>query len=291
MIYQWIQEIENEVGDIIRQVLDNIAVRSFNGYVLLLANADCYAPNVDDTKPQYFIETKTDYHLEKTRMRFMEEYLNAFAGMARDNVYAADDVKEFSLNIQLMVYSQLWESHQFLRTLRRMARLLSNKPYEWNISFCTKNRKGELVDISKVQIIQDTILTPLQENHPEFYKLISYCYDRELRNDFAHATYYFDWYKGEIVSVKLGAIEGNRRVSFGDWEEQFVYSMMLSYQLYVQIREAKNRFRTQFPKCEYIEVPNPGYDKEKGNAKRVIIYPSEEREDREQRISFFWRTI
>lgn len=291
MTYQRIQEIESEVGDIIRQVLADIATRSFENYVLLLANADCYYPNVEDAKPQYFIETKTDYHLEKTRMRFMEEYLNAYVGMVRDNIYAADDVKEFSLNIQLMVYSQLWESHQFLRVLRRMASMLSNKPYEWNISFTQKNNKGEIVDIPKAQIIQDTILTPLQKNHPALYKLISYCYNRDLRNDFAHATYYFDWDSGEIVSVKLGAIEGNRRIPLFDWEEQFVYSMMLSYQLFVQIREAKNRFRKQFPECEYIEVPNPNYDKKKGNAKRVIIYPSEEREDREQRVIFFWRTI
>ena len=142
MTYSDLQFYESEVEELINEVLDAVRNKSFSDYVLLLARGGYQEENEGTFLSPYVISSRQELYLDRSREKFLVTYLNTYADLLKDNVFMSDDYTEYDLNIQMMVYSQIWESHQFLKTLKRIGAILNGKPYEWKISFEFENEKG-----------------------------------------------------------------------------------------------------------------------------------------------------
>ena len=123
-----------------------------------------------------------------------------------------DKELEYDINIQLMVYTHVWESDWLLKQLERIASILSGKGYVW---------KSCVDSCSKSNFIKDHILKQL-EGHSNLYDLIGRIYSDTLRNDFAHSSYYIDMDESAIKSRKHGLLEENV-IPFDEWEDIFVH--------------------------------------------------------------------
>ena len=130
------------------------------------------------------------------------EKLMKFQMLLKESIFMDDEYKEYDLNIQMMIYAQIWESHLFLKTLKRIADILNGKPYEWKIPFEQATRKdpSKIISVPKAKFIQEQILAPMSTGHQKMSNLLNSLYDSQLRNDFAHASYYIDFSTGKILS-------------------------------------------------------------------------------------------
>lgn len=265
---------EAEVEDLIANVLDSVRDKSFSDYCLLLARAGYSYENEGLSLSPYVIHSSLEIRQAATSQKFLVFYLNQYAALLKERISMDDEYKEYDLNIQMMVYAQIWESHHFLKTLKRIADILNNKPYEWKIPFEVPTRKDPLkmVPVPKSKFIQEQILTQMEMGHKAFYDFINSIYDSQLRNDFAHASYYIDIESREIFSQDSERYKYNQKVSFNDWNEMFVYTAMLSYHLSKALRDRMESFLTDYPDIHEVVVKWPSYEKP-GKIHDLVLYP------------------
>lgn len=128
-----------------------------------------------------------------------------------------DGTSEFELSItrELKKYQDIWENSYFLRLLTQMMHLLNGEHYDWNLN--VKRNKSNLIEH---QIIKKSEKTPL------FHDIISYAYNRQVRNAIAHSQYQL--VQGGILLNNIEPHDGIQQgLTFEQWEKMFILSYCL----------------------------------------------------------------
>lgn len=251
--------IENEVIGIIKDSFCKAIERSSTDFILLFARGgynELLERSSVDLSP-FVIDDRTDFWVDLTRKKFFVKYINDYVFRLTNQKSMSDEEQEFEINIQLMIYSHIWESHLFLNQLERLAMIQQGKGYNW---------KSQLnnTDTKKGAFIKNNIINRFERTDNNMAELIKRCYSNNLRNDFAHSTYYISDRK---ISSNGSHLYSDLSISFEEWEEWFVYSMLLSYQLNDMLLEYRNQFiDIQGKSPIMIEVPLKGNHNKKGYA-------------------------
>lgn len=278
MTYPDLQFFESEVVALVDKVLDAVKEKNFENYVLLIARGG-YQYEVEHTfLSPYVIASRQEIYLDRTREMFLVTYLNNYASFLKDGIFMTNEYKEYDLNIQMMIYAQIWESHQFLKTLKRIGDILTGKPYEWKIPFEKMDKNGVMRPVHRGNMIQEQILKTLKQVSPEFARFIESVYDGQLRNDFAHASYYISIEDNAIMSLDSERFSIKKKTDLFDWEQMFIYSVLLSYHLPHSMQERCRSFKEDYPNLDYVEVDWPSY-KEPGKILRVRVRPEKRGEE------------
>lgn len=228
-------EIEKEVVMLVESTIISVKEKSFEEYVLLLIHADFYE-FIDSHRScglsPYVIEDPSDEYMDITRQKFLAQYLNKYSlNLQKESISDIDSI-ENEMNIQMMMYAHTWESHLFLKELERIASILSGKGYKW---------KSSVYNTRKSNFIKQNIIQPFQKIQLPITKCIEFCYNDELRNNFAHSTYYIDIESERIYFNNKGFMWGNS-ILINEWEEKFVQSILLSYHLPKCLRFHEDHF-------------------------------------------------
>lgn len=267
-----LKSIENNVITLLNEVLDLVRDKKFSDYVLLISRAS-YQVELEGTfLSPYVLASQLEIHQDITRERFLVEYLNSYMTLLQDDVLMADDVKEFNINIQMMIYSMIWESHMLLKYLLRICGILTGKPYLWKIDFEYVNNKGKKVPYSKCKIIEDKILKSLESSCPDLARFIRENYDHKLRNNFAHSLYDIRIDYNTISFLESDRYREIKKIYINDWERIFISSVFLSYHLPRLIKARCNNFVTDYPDIIEVEIDCPSYI-EPGKILSKPIYP------------------
>lgn len=236
MTLQRLNEIEQEVCRLVDNLINAVGMKSFSDYVLLIIHADYDSfhgrHKTSLNLSPYVIEDARDDCMDMTRQRLIVPYLNGYRARLLEGIYEDDDAKEIEMNMQLMMYSHVWESHLFLKELERIALILAGEGYKWDSS---------VSNTSKANFIKQHIIQKFEITNAPIADFIKSCYNNNLRNDFAHSTYHIDFNRKVIQSYKDGFM-GSVVTSFIDWEEKFIKSVLLSYYLSKCIRGHKDSF-------------------------------------------------
>lgn len=280
------QIVKKEMIDLVNSVLDQVEESDFSNYVLLLAGADYYVGSENTSSSPYIIASNIGRIIDTSRMHFMICYLDAYYTMLLQQTQLETD-KEYEIYMQLMVYSHIWESYPFLKTLVRISALLNGDEYKWNIPFEYINKKGELRPISKRNIINN-ILDCLKLIHPRLHSYINDNYHSEIRNNFAHSTFFIDLQNGWINSVFNPIKIITPLVSFEQWDEIFIKSLLFCFYLEKIIENRRNNFIEDYPKMKSVHIKwpsfnHPGfyYDKE--------LVPRKKEIDNKVYCDFYWK--
>ena len=190
---------EQEVVDFVNNLLDKVKEKNFSEYVLLLSRASYQVENENTCLSPYVIQSNLEIMQDMSRQQFLHTYLNQYIALLSDNVFMSNEIQEFNINIQLMIYSHVWESHRFLMNLKRISSILSGKGYEWRISFERPQKKSsnKMIPINKGKILE--LLYSFDEKIGTF---ISGLYDSTIRNGYAHSLYQINMDEGNIRSLK-----------------------------------------------------------------------------------------
>ena len=268
------KQIETEVIALIDGVLDAVRDKNFSDYVLLISRAGYQVELEGRSVSPYVLASQLEIYQDITRERFLVEYLNSYAGLLNDNVFLSDEVKEFNLNIQMMVYAQIWESHRLIKTLLRIGKILAGDSYDWKIPFEYVNKNSEIKSYPKAKIWEDKILNCLDKVHADLAKFIRDNYDSKLRNDFAHASYYINVEDNSISSLDSERYFEKRKVDIFDWEQMFIYSVSFSYHLFRMIKQRCDNFIKEYPEMKFVTINWPSYE-EPGKIHTIRIFPHE----------------
>lgn len=245
-------ESDKRMLEMIGLILDDVRLKSYSDFVLLLARGDYYEvlyTHTHDMSP-YVIEDPTDELVDDTRQSFLNHFLKKYIKRLKEGDEMDDQELEYEINIQLMVYTHVWESHWLLKQLERIAAILSGKRYVWRSSVAT-TPKGSFI---KEHIIQRL------DGRSDLVDIIKRAYSDTLRNDFAHSSYYIDMRDRAIKSHQHGLLEENV-ITFSEWEEMFVNSILLSVDLNNMLYEIKRNFVPLFGDgpiiCRWPSRDNP----------------------------------
>ena len=175
----------------------------------------------------------------------------------------SNEIQEFSINIQLMIYSHVWESHRFLLNLKRISSILSGQGYEWRISFERPQKKSsnKMIPINKGKMIKEEILELLYSFDEKIGTFISGLYDSTIRNGYAHSLYQINMDEGNIRILKSETYSVEKEVNFFDWETTFFYSVLLSYHLTKSIIDRLNSFMEDYPEIKQVTISWPSFKK------------------------------
>lgn len=274
MTLEAFKEIEDNIKAIVSETLDAVKDKSFEDYCLLLARAGYQVELEGSTLSPYVIDSRLENHQDRTRQRFLLDYLNQYYRWLKDGVVFTPKNEEFNLNIQMMIYAQIWESHFFLKTLKRIADILAGKPYVWQIKFANPAKSNPEKDkpISRSKFINEQILSPLSRTKPPIYGVIEEAYDSDLRNAFAHSSYYIDMEGKVIASLNSERYSIDKEIHFCKWEKMFVQSVMLSYYISVQLQKRVATFLDDNPDKKEVKVDWPSFIRP-GNKRQIIIKP------------------
>ena len=217
-------EIEKEITTLVESTLEAVKVTNINDYILLLIRADFYEI-IQKSRYRYLspyvIDNPADNYLDVSRQRFLNHYLSEYRFKLEDKKIYNLESLEYEINIQMMIYAHVWESRMFLKALERITSILSGKGYKWKSN----------IGISKTNFIKDHIIFPLTEVGDAMGKSIEDCYDSELRNCFSHSTHYIDCKNKKIHIDDKNSILWKKTISFDEWEEKFIRSVLLSFHL------------------------------------------------------------
>ena len=220
-----LKEIQMEVSSVVDDLMLRLYHKSYNDYILFIVRGQIIPglERVSSSHSNYSIDYSIDEFYDETREKFYIEYLNS--KYTREGFdYSAED-GFFCLNLELMIYCHIWESSLFLKSLRHIADLLTNKEYDWKL---------ELPDMNIKSFIKDSIINPLVNVGDELGLLLKKAYSPNLRNSFAHSLFQIDMEQRKIYLFckRFDKDDGvGKVVSFDEFQERFLYSITLCYNL------------------------------------------------------------
>lgn len=217
--------IDKEIKDSLNEVFDHIKNTSPSEYILLLADGE-YKDKYMHTTPKlepYVIDSREDHYIDETRVKFFVEFLRTFYTFPKGGAGQVDD-SEIRQQMELMIYTHVWESKPFLKKLFRMARLSSGEGYDWSV---------EVPPMGKHDFIRNEIRQRFQNVGLSLFQIMKNGYHSSLRNAFAHSEYSF--HEGEkliLLHNYSNKFPGELKdISYDDWSRRFVYSVLLAYHL------------------------------------------------------------
>ena len=208
-----LNHIIQEVDIAIDKAYEIMAQQHYIPFILYIARADIVSGLSRYVKTDYVIGYELDRYFDETREQFYLRYLNRNYnkdGFCYEGKRGIDD-----LSIEMMIYSHIWESHYFLKSLRRIAGILANEGYLWNV---------DVKPVGKWNYINDNIIQPLKCSCPELANIVEIAYSSDIRNAFAHSLYVIDSQRQEI---HIRPKRNSRVITFEEFQKKFLYSAIL----------------------------------------------------------------
>lgn len=269
MTYAEYKILRKEVLETIKYIFCQMKKRDFKSYALFLASA--YKDELYRRIPPYVpfaTEYVFDQYIDETRNSFMSEYLVSFVDCLRNPNSLMFFSQSYNINLQLMIYTHIWESKLFLKRMVRMANILAGNGYVWDIPFVHKNRNDQEIDIKKGQLISNTILSLLRKSDDIVYQFLSSLYDSNLRNSFAHSMYMIDENEKKIKTIENAFNCFDKSIGFSQWEDDFVKIALFSYHFSLMLDSYREEVMIELSKWEqpYISYTLPDEDIENGSS-------------------------
>ena len=206
-------EIEPAIDELYQTAKKN--EKNKNDYILFLARSS-YETKIDKSKfSPWRLDNKLDELVDRHRVDFLIQYLNNQYNFQTEN--SADS--KFSLSLELMIYTHLWESKHNLANFKKIADLCDSKDYDWNVKV-----PGD----SKYKFVKNNVRDIFEKHSLKIYSILKDCYKSQLRNAFAHSLYHFSLNGSNIVLENYEKTKHPLKgLSFDEWTVIFLKSALL----------------------------------------------------------------
>lgn len=256
MTYIEFNKLKVEVVELIEYMFQQMKTKDYKSYALFLASA--YKNELYLRIPPH-VPFATEYgyeqYIDETRNSFLSEYLKGYEERLRHPDKISCYSVSYDINLQMMIYTHIWESKLFLKRMDRIANILANNGYIWDIAFVCKNRSGREVEIKKGQLIKNTILPLLKKSDVRLYDFLSSCYDSNLRNSFAHSMFMIDENSNEINTIE-GAFDGfDKSIDFEQWEVLFIKIALFNFHLSHVLESCREELMKEIAESKLHYIP------------------------------------
>lgn len=265
MIIETIESIKSEIEDSVDEAFKLAFEASRGNFVAFVGFGEKqnFVPDLDEEENNsyemgYTSDYYSDYLMDTDRIEFLSNYLNKYYSK-EGFLYQGNKGKD-CISIELMIYTHIWESYFFLKTLVRLAQLSIGNDYKWSI---------DIPDGGKHCFLLSHVIQPLTEKNILLGKLVHQSFSSSLRNSFAHSMYRIDEQNSLIEywcnsrSQKNDSCNKLNRtiqlkechlISFDDFQLKFFKSAYLSLYLHNKTIEYQNHLIVQDNSYESINI-------------------------------------
>lgn len=206
-------ELRGDVAGAIDEAFKLMASKYYTEYILYIGRGDVIPGLKGQVGTDCVIDYSLDTYYDKTRTDFYLHYLNR--NYRKDGFRYQGEQGIDDLNIELMIYCHLWDSSYFIKSICRMASIVTGNGYLWNI---------EIPWRKKDKFMQGRIIEPLKRSGLKMGKIIEECYDASVRNAFAHSLYNIDV---EQRRITFRPESGYKTMGFDEFQKLFLQSVEL----------------------------------------------------------------
>lgn len=242
-----IKEIQDEICLAIEQAYDTISKMDYNAFILLIGRAEIQRGLKVIVGTNCVMEYRMDIYFDETRSQYYLNYLNKNYSKEGYDYPKEDAVND--ITTELTIYSHLWDSEYFMKSIYRIAAIISGKGYLWESVLPTKDVHMDF---------RNNVIEPLKNHGLKLGEILEKAYHSSIRNAFAHSRYVIDT---SARRIGIRPKSGYESFSFGDFQQIFLYSAILmnkmeNYQeLYHNNAAHKNTALTEpFPTPDGIKV-------------------------------------
>ena len=218
-------EVEQAVNEAFEQAKAN---QTNDDFYLFLCIAQYVESFKTSGKNPHVIDYRLDGRQDELRLSTLIEYINHYYSFDGANTVDSG----FSLTLELMIYTHMWESKPLLKQLKRLVDLTESNRYNWDI---------QVPDMSKHGFIREEIRDKLKGQNLKLHEVISKGYHSQLRNAFAHSDYFISLEETNIVLLNYNEPSWQiPSITLDDWTERFCYTFLLSFYLHNKFQEEKS---------------------------------------------------
>lgn len=207
--------IANEVQNAINDCFQFAGKNNPNAFILFLAKARWYGDPINN----YLLDYMGDDYKDETRNSFYAHYMKEFYPTRLYDYKEDTSNCAYNLQIEMLIYAQLWESHPLLYRLASLAQTCTDEFYDWKLT---------IPDSRLHEFITEKIITPLKDKRLKLGDIIESCYNSNFRNALAHGLYSIDVENGTIQLSNRDAVKnGNTHYAFAAFQNMFVHAVLL----------------------------------------------------------------
>lgn len=211
MIHDILIEVDNATNELVEKAFNT----NQTSLLLLLARADVAKGLKGIVGTDCITDYMGDLYRGETAEKFYIRYMNK--NYKRDGfTYEGEDGLD-ALSIEMMIYTHLWASYHFFKTLYRFGSIFNGQDYPWEVDM-------ESREVGRWNWMNVNIIDPLENASLSIAPIIKNAYNLDIRDAFAHALYTIDEEKREI---HLYPKRGRFVLTFEDFQRKFLYSVML----------------------------------------------------------------
>jgi len=205
-----LREITDEIKWAVAEAYDRMAEKDYLSFILLIAKADTIPALKRVRVSEYILNYPVDMYYDETREGFYLRYLNR--NYTKDGFFYEGTNGIDDLSIEMMIYTHLWESAYFMKTLIRILSILLGKGYDWNPKY------------GKWKYMHKEIINSLKDMDILLGSVLEKAYSSEIRNAFAHSLYTVN-VDNKTITMRTKHV-GIHTISICDFQKKFLYSVL-----------------------------------------------------------------
>lgn len=222
-----LKELVKDVELAIDEAINAMAEKDYISFILFIGRADVIPLLKGSTGTEYVIDYQLDRYYDETREAFYIRYLNRNYKREGFNYLGESGIDD--LSIEMMIYTHLWDSMYFLKSIYRIAQALSGHGYVWN---------PQIPEYGKYNFMNDKVIAPLVENGYMLGEILKKGYKSSIRNAFAHSLYTVDKGKQEIYLRPTSS--PHVKLTFEEFQRCFLYSTILMNRVQYSLEKNHN---------------------------------------------------
>lgn len=211
--YNMLFETREKIAGAIDDAYKLMASQHYKDYILFIGRGDTIPGLKKQVGTDCVVDYSLDTYYDKTRSDFYLHYLNR--NYRKDGFSYQGEGGIDDLHIELMIYCHLWDSSYFVKSMCRMASIVSGNGYLWSVDIPWMHRET---------FMQNKIIDPLKKSGLEIGNIVELCYDASVRNAFAHSLYTID---AEQRKISFRPQKGFKTLSFDEFQKLFLNSVLL----------------------------------------------------------------
>lgn len=209
-----IRDIQDEICEAIEELYFEASQVDYIAYILLIGRFEIQPGLKVHCGTDCVSNYQMDIYRDETRSQFYLDYLRQ--NYSKDGFHYQDGNAVNDITKELTIYSHLWDSDYFMKSLYRFAAIISGRGYLWKDVLPTREVHKHF---------SENVIQPFKQKSLIIGSLLEKVYKSSLRNAFAHSCYSIETDERKLRIWPKSS--GYETYTFDEFQQIFLYSVIL----------------------------------------------------------------